>query len=66
MGANCLVKRSDLFLDRVKPFNAVKFNYERIRMRRICSQPMFIAKSIYFFFFFSDLPFLYISIHKTS
>ena len=66
MGANYWVERSDLSLDREKLFNAEKFNYERTRMRHICSQPMFIAKSIYFFFIFSVLPFLYISIHKTS
>ena len=53
-------------MGREKLFNAEKFNYERIRMRHICSQPMFIAKSIYFFFFLSVLPLFYISIHKTS
>ena len=52
------VERSDLFLDWVKPFNAEEFNYESVRIRHICSQPMFIAKSIYFLFLFSDLPFL--------
>ena len=61
----CLVERSDLFLDRVKPFNAVKFNYERVRIKHVCTQPMFIAKSGYSLFLFSDLSFN-IYIHKTS
>ena len=59
------VERSDLFLDWVKPFNAEEFNYERVRKRHICTQPMFIAKSVYSLFLSSDLSF-YIYIHRTS
>ena len=66
LGAKYLVERSDLFLDWVKPFNAEEFNYERIRKRHICTQPMFIAKSIYSPFLFSDLSFISIYIRRVN